>query len=446
MNIRHALGLLALAICAASTQAADAPLNRRIDALVEQDEQRLINVFKTLHQNPELAFQEHQTAAQVTKELQALGYEVKSGVGKSGVVGILRNGAGPVVMYRADMDALPIKETTDLPYRSEKVTAWLGNPEQPVMHACGHDAHVTWLLAVAKIMQQLKEQWSGTLVLVAQPAEEIGLGAAAMVKDGLYDFAPRPDVLLGAHVFPVYPAGSVAVREGRRMAGADQVDVHLPGIGGHGSTPHVAKDPVVMGAMAVMGYQTVVSRMTDQAEPAVLTVGAFQAGTANNIIPADATLKLNLRWYDEKVRQRMLAGIESVTDGVLRMNDMPAERKASIEVTSTVTPLVNDPASTRVAHAALVAQLGEKKVLNGLPPVMGSEDVQMLVSPYPDTKVVFLEIGGGKPDAYINLVEKNQWPVLNHNPGFVVELGAIPTGVRAVTASLIAFFKPREGA
>ncbi|MNO57394.1 N-acyl-L-amino acid amidohydrolase [compost metagenome] len=442
MPSRHRPSLLALAcFCAFGAQAAQPDLKTRIDTLVKQDEAQMIEVFKQLHRNPELAFQEKETAALVAKALQEQGFEVKTAIGTTGVVGILRNGPGPVVMYRADMDALPIKEATGLPYQSTKVTPWLNNPAQPVMHACGHDAHTTWLMEVAKVMVQLKDQWSGTLVLVAQPAEELLEGATAMVNNGLYDFAPKPDVLLGAHVFPIYPADSVGLREGARLAGTDQIDVELPGIGGHGSAPHITKDPVVMGAMAVMGYQTIISRMVDQAKPAVLTVGAFQAGVNNNIIPVSATLKLNLRWYDEQVRNRLIEGIKSVTTGVLVMNDMPADYKAKYTMKGYSTPVFNGKAQTELAQAALVRQLGADKVLLGVPPLMGSEDFHMLANPYPDTKVLFLEVGSGKPDAYKNLVEKKQMPpAMNHTPEFVVELPALATGVRAITSTLTAFF------
>ncbi|MFQ6573196.1 amidohydrolase [Pseudomonas sp. UM16] len=442
MTLRHHQGLLALAgLSAFAVHAAPTDLKSQIDSLVKQDEAQMIAQFKQLHRNPELAFQEKETAAQVAKALQEQGFEVKTAIGTTGVVGILRNGPGPVVMYRADMDALPIKEATGLDYQSNKVTPWLDNPSQPVMHACGHDAHITWLIEVAKVMAQLKGQWSGTLVLVAQPAEELLQGATAMVNNGLYDFAPKPDVLVAAHVSPVYPADSVGLREGPRLAGTDQIDIELPGLGGHGSTPHVTKDPVVMGAMAVIGYQTIISRMLDQSKPAVLTVGAFQAGVNNNIIPGSATLKLNLRWYDQKVRERLIAGIKSVTHGVLVMNDMPDSYQAKYTMKGYSTPVINGKAQTELAQAALVHQLGADKVLPGVPPVMGSEDFHMLASPYPDTKVLFIEVGSGKPDVYKNLVEKQQLPAaMNHTPGFVVELPAIATGARAVSATLSAFF------
>src|SRR5439155_13301683 len=249
----------------------------------DQDEKRLIDIFKHVHQNPELGFQEAKTAALVAEEFKKLGYQTHTGIGKTGVVAILKNGPGPVVMFRGDMDALPVKEQTGLPYAS-KATATTATGFGPVMHACGHDAHVTFLIGVAKVMKELRGEWSGTLVLVAQPAEELVEGARAMVRDGLYDKAPKPDFLIASHVSPLHPAGTASVRAGKRMAGTDQIDVIIYGVGGHGSAPHRAKDPIVMGSMAVIGYQTLVSRSVDPQEPSVVTVGAFQAGDANNVI------------------------------------------------------------------------------------------------------------------------------------------------------------------
>src|SRR5262249_19670081 len=230
---------------------AEVQLARKVAALVAQDERRLVEIFKHLHANPELGFQEVKTAALVAKEFKALGYETHTGVGKTGVVGVLKNGPGPVVMFRGDMDALPVREQTGLPYAS-KATAPSATGFVPVMHACGHDAHVTFLIGVAKVMKELKGEWSGTLVLVAQPAEELILGARAMVKDGLYDKAPKPDVLIASHVTPTLPAGAASARAGKRMAGTDQIDVIIRGVGGHGSAPQRTKDPIMIGAQAVV--------------------------------------------------------------------------------------------------------------------------------------------------------------------------------------------------
>ncbi len=404
------------------------------------DENRLLSIYRQLHQNPELAFMEHKTSALVAKELKSQGFEVHTGIGDTGVVGILKNGEGPTVMFRADMDALPIKEKTSLPYKSSVITKDHFGQEQPAMHACGHDAHTTWLIGMAKQLAERKEHWSGTAVLVAQPAEELLEGAVAMVDDGLYKKAPKPDVIISGHTMAVVPAGSVAIKAGPRMAGTDQIDVVIHGVGGHGSTPHAAKDPVVMGAMAVLGYQSVVSRVVDQSKPAVLTVGSFQSGKSSNIIPDSAELQLNLRWYADTEREAMINGIKSVTDNIARMYDVPKNNMPSYHMRGHSKPLINNEAETNKARQAMIATLGNDKVLEGMPPVMGSEDFHMLGSPYPEVPTIYVEVGSGKPNVYRNFVEKNKLPnVLNHNPRYVVEEEAIATGTQALTALVLDF-------
>jgi amidohydrolase len=324
--------------------------------------------------------------------------------------------------------ALPSKKDVD------------GN-EFPTMHACGHDAHITWLIGMAKQLGERKKDWSGTLVLVAQPAEEIMVGAVAMVDDGLYKIVPKPDIIMSAHTMAIIPAGSIALREGRRMAGSDQLDVIIRGVGGHGSTPHAAKDPVVMGAMAVMAYQTIVARAIDQYQPAVLTVGAFQSGIANNIIPDSATLKVNLRWYSETERQQMIKGIKSVTDNIARMYNVPKDRMPVYIMKNYATPVINTNADdVKTATMAMEKVLGKDKVMVGAPPVMGSEDFQMLGTPYPDTRILYIEVGSGAADVYTNYFEKGMLPkVLNHNPRYVVEKPAIAAATTGLTAAVMAF-------
>ena len=286
-----------------------------------------------------------------------------TGIGKTGVVGILKNGPGPVVMFRGDMDALPVRELTELPYASKATAATATGGFVPVMHACGHDTHVTFLIGVAKVMKDLKSEWSGTLVLVAQPAEELVLGAKAMVKNGLYDMAPKPDVLIASHVTPIHPAGAASVRAGRRMAGTDQIDVIIHGVGGHGSSPQRTKDPVVMGAMAVMAYQTLVSRVVDPQEPSVVTVGAFQAGDANNVIPDTATLKVNLRWFEPKVREQLIAGIKRITDAIAVAADVPKDKMPEYVMKGSSFPVINSDEAAPHAEAALRLALGKDRVL-----------------------------------------------------------------------------------
>jgi amidohydrolase len=422
---------------------ADAALAKQVAKLVEKDEIRLVKFFKHLHANPELWFRETKTAALVAQELKALGYETHTGIGKTGVVGVLKNGPGPVVMFRGDMDALPVREATGLPWASKATAPAEGGGFVPVMHACGHDAHVTFLVGVAKIMQELKAKWSGTLVLVAQPAEEVGLGADAMVKDGLYDKVPRPDVLIAAHVVPVYPAGAASARAGVRMAGTDQMDVILYGVGGHGSAPQYAKDPVVMGSMAVLGYQTLISRTVDPQAPSVITVGAFQAGEVNNVIPDSATLKLNLRWFDPKVRAQMVEGIKRITDGIATAADVPKDRMPKYVMKGHAGPVVNDETASRRAETALKLVLGPDKALPGLPPIMGSEDFQNLAAPHPTTKILLIWVGCGPADV-LEAMKKGIMPAANHNPKFQVELPAIAAGTKADAMVLLEFLKKKK--
>jgi amidohydrolase len=415
-------------------------LARQVAAIVDQDEPRLIEIFKHLHANPELGFQEVKTAALVAKELQELGYETHTGIGKTGVVGILRNGRGPVVMFRSDMDALPVLEETGLSYASRATGESASGSLVPVMHACGHDAHVAFLIGVAKVMKQLKDEWSGTLVLIAQPAEELIEGARAMVQDGLYEKAPPPDVLIASHVTPMQPAGTASVKAGRRNAGCDQFDIVITGVGGHGSAPHRAKSPVVMGALAIISYQSLVSPSVDPQEPSVLTVNAFQSGSANNVIPETATLKVNIRWYEPEVRERLIDGIKRVTDSIAVAADVPQDRMPRYIMKGSSGPVINDEEAVRRAEPALKLALGDDKALPGLPAQMGSEDFQDLASPHPTTKILHIRIGCGPPDVLEQIKQGNR-PAPNHNAMFKVEQQAIAAGTKADAMVLLEFLK-----
>jgi hippurate hydrolase len=343
-------------------------------------------------------------------------------------------------MFRGDMDGLPVKELTGLPYASKATAATPTGGFVPVMHACGHDAHIAFLIGVAKVMKELRSDWSGTLVLVAQPAEEIVLGARAMVKDGLYNRVPRPDVLIASHVTPGHPAGSASVRAGRRMAGTDQIDVILHGVGGHGSAPQRTRDPIVLGAMAVMAYQTLVSRVVDPQEPSVLTVGAFQSGDANNVIPDTAVLKVNLRWFNPKVREQLINGIKRITDALAVAADIPKDKMPEYVMKGSSFPVINSEEAAPQAEAALKLALGQANVLPGPPPVMGSEDFQELAAPHPSTKILFVQIGCGPSSSSIR---QNGPPALNHNSRFKVELPAVAAGTKADAMMLLEFLKKK---
>lgn len=411
---------------------------------VYDDNERLIEIFEHLHANPEIAFMEFNSAKLIADELNKLGFEVHEGIARTGVAAVLKNGEGPTVMFRADMDALPIKEETDLPYKSVSPSKDRFGKDIYAMHACGHDTHMTWLVGMAKQLAESKSEWSGTVVLVAQPAEELIMGATAMVKDGLYDKVPVPDVLVAGHVHPLLPEGHVSISEGRRMAGTDQIDVTIRGIGGHGSTPHVTKDPVTMAAMSVIGYQTIVSRMIDQQQPAVLSVGSIESGSENNIIPETATLKLNLRWYRLEERDRMIQGIKDVTDNVARMYGVADEKMPSYEMKGFSTPLINPEAESELAKQAMIKALGGDNVQLGFPEVMGSEDFHMLTYGKPEVPVVFIEVGAAKQSTWDAFVEDGTMPrYTNHNPNFVIEQGAIPTGTIALTSVVLEFLNQK---
>ena len=288
--------LTALAVGAPLAAAPLAPdLIAKVNAAVAADTPRLTAIFKDFHQHPEIAFTETRTAAIVARELRTLGFTVTTGVGKTGVVGVCRNGEGPTLWFRADMDSNAVLEASGLPWAATAPQRLADGSEIPVMHACGHDAHTTWLIGLAKAMTSLKSERSGTLVVYAQPAEEVGPGAQAMVDDGLYSRGfPKPDFAFGSHTVPLQ-VSIVVNAPGVRMAGTDQLDATFTGIGGHGSSPDLAVDPVVMAAQAVLAYQTVISRSVDPQSPTVLTVGTVQVSRDNNVIPASAELRLNLR-------------------------------------------------------------------------------------------------------------------------------------------------------
>lgn len=424
-----------------------APLVRKVSTAVDGDTARLQEIFKDLHRNPELGFMETRTAGIVAKELGALGYEVKTGIGGTGVVGILRNGAGPVVMYRADMDANAVEEATGLPYSSKVRVKLPTGAEVPVAHLCGHDAHVTWLLGVAKTMAGLKADWKGTLVLVAQPAEEPILGAKEMVRDGLYtrDGVPKPDYLVGLHTSPI-PTGFVAFKPGDFNAGTDQLDVTFRGIGGHGSSPHLTKDPVLMAAAAVMQYQFIVSRAIDPLHAAVITVGSIQSGSDNNVIPASALVKINLRWFDPADRKLMLDGIERINQSIASAYGLPPELKPTTVMKGGAVVLSNDAEMATMVQPALRSLLGEKAVIVQAPKLMGSEDFHHLVIDNEKHRYLYMFVGTAKPEHFKKAqAEGKLFPYSNHNPDYQVDLDAIALGAKIGTVTALEFLAQGAG-
>jgi amidohydrolase len=328
-------------------------------------------LYIDLHRHPELSFQETRTAGVVTRHLGELGIEFEEGIGKTGVIGVIRNGEGPVVWLRADMDALPVKELTGLEYASTARGTDPAGTDVPVMHACGHDMHVTALLGALERLLATKAEWSGTIVAAFQPAEEYGAGSQAMIADGALERFPKPDIVLGQHVTPL-PAGTIGVRGGTQMAASDGLTVTLLGRGGHGSRPHSTIDPVVMAAATVMRLQTIVSREVDPRDVAVVTVGSIHAGLKNNIIPAEAKLELSLRYPDDEARARVLAKVERVVRAEAQASG--AEEEPVIEIDHSLPPTINDVHATARLTLAFDAAFGEGTVVD---PGMftGSEDV-----------------------------------------------------------------------
>ena len=434
--------IIALATVVLSAAALYAQPANKVYQIAYADSLKMVEMYKDLHQNPELGFMEVRTSGIIAKELKVLGYEVITGIGKTGLVGILKNGDGPVIMYRADMDCNSVKETTGLTYASTKTMKKDDGTEVPVMHACGHDAHVTWLLEVAKIMSSLKSEWKGTLVMLAQPAEEPLTGAKAMVNDKMYERGvPVPDYLFGMHTWPI-ATGSIINGIGERAAGSDQLDVTFYGVGGHGSTPEVTKDPIVMASNAVLQYQTIVSRNIAAQEVAVLTVGAIHAGGDNNVIPASAVIKLNLRWFNEKTRNILLDGIKRINEGIAVANGLAKENYPSILMKGSVFPQVNEAGVTNKINKVLTTVLAPEKIFTNTAPIMGSEDFNHLVLGNNKTVCDYIFIGTAYPDAYAKAVsEGKRAPFYNHNGNYQVDLAAIPLGSVIGTTALLELFK-----
>lgn len=390
--------------------------------------------YKDLHRHPELSFAETRTAGIVADTLRELGIEVITGIGRTGVVGVLRNGEGPTVLLRADMDALPVAEETGLDYASTQHGTDPDGKDVPVMHACGHDVHVTCLLGAAEALAEAKSEWSGTVVVVFQPAEELGSGANEMIADGLYERVPKPDVVLGQHVVPA-PAGIVGVHGGPAFAATDDVLVTLHGRGGHGSRPESTIDPVVMAAATVMRLQTIVSREVAGTETAVVTVGTLNAGSKINIIPPDASLGINIRTYDTDVRDRVLGAITRIVNAEAEASG--ATQKPDVELTDSFPVLYNDEQAAERTAGAFRSAFGAERVIDP-GRVTGSEDVGAFATAI-DVPIVYWLLGGMEPSLFtkglVNGTTDADVPS-NHSPHFAPIIHpTLSTGVQALVVA-----------
>ena len=354
-----------------------------LDARIDRELPSLVQTYKSLHEAPELSHYEEKTSAFVAKELRSFGYTVTEHLGKYarpewhgyGVVGVMKNGTGPTVLVRTELDALPVEERTGLPYASKVRTHDDAGREVSVMHACGHDIHITSFLGTAKMLAEMKDQWHGTLEMIGQPAEETIDGAKALLDDGLYTRFPRPDYALALHDSGNLEAGKVGTTPGYALASSTSVDVILRGLGGHGSAPQATKDPIVAAAEFIMALQTIVSREDSPFDPAVVTVGSIHGGTKYNIIPDEVHLQLTVRAYKEEVRQHILASIERIAKGVALAEGIPEDRAPLVKVSDNeVTPATyNDPQLSERLARVFAKALGTDQVLQA-PPIMASED------------------------------------------------------------------------
>jgi amidohydrolase len=396
-------------------------------------------LYKDVHSHPELSMQEERTAGLAADRLHAAGYQITTGIGKTGVVGLLRNGEGPAVMLRADMDALPVEEATGLPYASKMTATSREGQTVPVGHMCGHDMHVAWLIGAAKLLSDARASWRGTLLAVFQPGEETAEGAQAMIDDGLFKRFPKPDVVLGQHLM-VGPSGTVAGRPGAITSAADSLQIRLFGRGAHGSMPQASIDPVVMAAAVVMRLQTIVSREVAAAEAAVVTVGALQAGTKENVIPDEAIIKLNVRTFDDGVRRRVLAAIERIVNAEAEASG--AVRKPEIRMLDHYPLNLNDGASsTRVAEA-FRSHFGAAQVRE-TGPAPASEDFGSFGTEW-HAPSVFWFVGGTDPEIYAKAKEANRLNELpvNHSPKFAPVIHpTLRTGVEALVVAARVWLK-----
>ena len=393
----------------------------------------LETLYKDVHSHPELSMEERRTAGLVADRLRAAGYDVTTGVGKTGVVGLLRNGDGPTVMLRADMDALPIQEATGLPYASQTTATDRQGDTVPVGHMCGHDMHVTWLSGASKLLADARTAWRGTLMAVFQPAEETGEGAQAMIDDGLFKRFPKPDVILGQHVM-VGPSGTVAGRAGAITSAADSLQIRLFGRGAHGSMPQASVDPVVMAASTVLRLQTIVSREIAAAEAAVVTVGVLQAGTKENVIPDEAIIKLNVRTFDGGVRKRVLDAIKRIANAEATASGAP--RPPEITTIDHYPLNVNNQDASKRVVDAFRRHFGAGGVRE-TGPAPASEDFGSFGSEW-HVPSVFWFVDGTDPQTYAKAKEANrinELPV-NHSPKFAPVLHpTLQTGVEALVVA-----------
>ncbi|MBR0715922.1 amidohydrolase [Bradyrhizobium liaoningense] len=414
-----------------------AGLKQSIETSFEREYPKLDALYKDIHAHPELAFQEEKTAAKLAAEMRAIGFEVTEKVGRTGLVALYKNGDGPIIMVRTELDALPMEEKTGLPYASRDKTTWQGR-ETFVAHSCGHDIHMASWFGTAKTLVGLKDRWKGTLMFIAQPGEEVGAGAMAMLMDGLFTRFPKPDVGFALHSGGgPFPYGSVVFTPGVRSSSADALFIRFKGRGGHGASPQATIDPVTMASRFVVDVQSVISREKDPTKFGVISIGSFHAGTSGNIIPDEAVLQGTIRTFDADVRAKMHDGIKRTAKAVADMADAPAP---DIMITEGVKALVNDAVVGATAEKVLKVAFGDR--FNFAPPVTASEDY----SEYINSGVPSMFFNIGVYDPEVVAASLNGGPPLpgNHSPLYApVPKPTIQTGVTAMTLAVLSAFDQR---
>ena len=401
----------------------------------------LLELYKELHSNPELSYQEYETSKKLASVLENIGYQVTRNVGGNGIVALLENGDGNTVMFRADMDGLPVEEKTGASYASKKRVKNLDGEEVFTMHACGHDVHMTVLIGVAEYLYKIKDTWQGTLLLVLEPAEEVSGGARNMIKDGLFTKFPRPDFNLAFHVSASLQAGKVGYLPGWAMANVDSVDITVKGLGGHGAYPHTTKDPIVIAANIVTQLQTIVSRQIAPTDPAVVTVGSIHGGTKHNVIPNEVKLQLTLRSYTDEVRNQTLSSIERIVRGSAISAGLTEEYFPVIEIKDEYTPAVfNNPSLVEKVQRSFVNTLGDDKVIE-VSPVMGGEDFGMFGRVEPIIPTALFWLGAVNNEVYEKAKRDDLTLPSLHSDLFLPDADpAINTGVEAMSNAIVDLF------
>ena len=436
MRLFHtAASALALAI-AASPALAEAPETKA--AIEAEYDNYLAPLFLDFHANPELSFLENRTAAKMAAELKAAGLEVTTGVGKTGVVAMLKNGDGPLILLRADMDGLPVEEKSGLAYASKAMQVGEDGKEYPVMHACGHDVHITSLVGTARRLMAMKDQWKGTLMFIVQPAEEGVRGAKAMMEDGLYTRFGKPDYALAFHVAAELETGKVSASEGIQYSSSDSLDIRVPGIGTHGAAPHLGRDPVYIAAQVVTALQSIDSREISPTKPLVVTVGSFHAGSKHNIISDEAKLQVTVRANDEETREQVIATVERIAVNIGKAHGLPDNMPVTVTRLSGTPTTINDTALARRLNAVMQRELGDAAFQPFEQKNMGAEDFTYFVGPDTGVPGYYFAVGGTTPER-IAAAKAGGPPIAgHHSPLFqIAPRESVVLGTRAMVAAVL---------